>query len=700
MESVRYTWNYILGTDVEPHRLDAATVKLFNVLMPVYSSENAETIDKGIDNFTAFPHVLDQGIRQRLKTRAIQCERIRTLDSFRADIIFLETCYNPLSKPFPMNKLCPANGTTLRKACQHSFKYATKFFQIHYVNLWLQAIRDYLYLSNLPSANPKKDRGKSKKAPTLKSEAKSLELALFAVSRGFETDEIDRQTANHTADIPQDIMSTDPPALTGDHDELPMYLRCNRSSESLFAKDRRFLHRQNIFDLRAEPRKKSATSFAVLRDIIICFFGRIPTLAPEDERAPLSLLIRVPPPNEEFAPVYHRRLVRPHSLYYDGSDDPPISESGLASSFPNMGVQERIDNTERLPQSHQGIEQDMDLSAIEAGTQVRSIQDGTTNNPDPTEGVSQILAPLRRPPSSIYDSSTRPPPAPGSPRYNSANDSDATAVEEIAQDPAISPRPASSIYSGSGQSPPPPTSPRYRSTSDGEHWSEADVPSRGDGAEGHAVGSSMDGGSFQAHELNKDELMPLSSDARSNWPASTEAETPTYPSQTLETDAREEQVNVDKGPDRPEPADETLSDVKKGGHRENPYRIEKPQQYTQKKKLKQQQKQILRALQDHDDKFRPTESQREYINLLDPEQTEVDDASSEVEPHNAQSRGVAEQSEVLPTHGEPPFCNHLSAGEAPVVSNLVLAIPQLVHDSSGIKVHSHNTEQDMQRGAN
>lgn len=77
----------------------------------------------------------------------------------------------------------------------------------------------------------------------------------------------------------------------------------------------------------------------------------------------------------------------------------------------------------------------------------------------------------------------------------------------------------------------------------------------------------------------------------------------------------------------------------------------------------------------------------------------MEDISSEVEPLNAQSRGVAEKSDVNPTPWEPPFPNNLSAGETQVVSNSAVATPQLVHDDSGTKAHSYNTKQDMQCGA-
>ena len=114
--------------------------------------------------------------------------------------------------------------------------------------------------------------------------------------------------------------------------------------------------------------------------------------------------------------------------------------------------------------------------------------------------------------------------------------------------------------------------------------------------------------------------------------------------------------------------------------------------------MKQQQAHLTTVLQGYDDDFKLTKSQREYRNLLGPKGNGVEAVCSEVEPLNAQSRGVAEKSDVNPTPWEPPFSNHLSARETPVVSNSALAIPQLVHDDSGIKAHSHDTKQDMQCG--
>jgi hypothetical protein len=86
--------------------------------------------------------------------------------------------------------------------------------------------------------------------------------------------------------------------------------------------------------------------------------------------------------------------------------------------------------------------------------------------------------------------------------------------------------------------------------------------------------------------------------------------------------------------------------------------------------------------------------------MFDTERKEMEDISNEVEPHNAQSRGGAEQSEALCTDGEPFSGTHLSDSEALVTSSSKSAIPQLEDDTTGVKAHSSNAEQDMQRDTN
>ena len=251
---------------------------------------------------------------------------------------------------------------------------------------------------------------------------------------------------------------------------------------------------------------------------------------------------------------------------------------------------------------------------------------------------------------------------------------DSNSMQGISQHPANLPRPTSSMYSGSGRTPSPPTSPRYGSAVDEEVWGEEeivesyrrqiDVASTGSGTAGHAVESGDDSGTSQAKTANGDTLMLPSSDLRSIPSASTNIEDPIFSLQSVENEPRGERVKPDKAPVRTERVDETLHETKKAGRRGNSHRIEKPQHYTEKKKLKQQQAQLTKALRDHDDQLRPAVSQTGHVDVIDTERKEMEDMSNEVEPHHAQSHGRTGQSEVLCIDREPFSGDHLPHGEA------------------------------------
>ena len=559
--------------------------------MPANSSCDARTICASMRKFEAFPRVRNLSVRQELQARILSCERILTLKSFHRDTILLEGCYQPMRHLFPVEE------TTLQNACEASFRHDSRYFRANYIDLWLDIMRNHPYLSDHSSAKPIKDGNEDKPVYYLKSEAEVSRLALFAASRGFWTFKIGNLLLRDNVQMQCEPVRTKFPKLSCKKANIQRNNRYSRPRACDFEQEWKHLSLQNVFQARKRPSLKYPTAFAVIRDIIRCFWGSVT-------------------PGE-------------------------------------------IDNPRRILQVHQYMEQHNDLSGIGDELQDSSCQIVIAVDSDPMRGTSQ--------------------------------------------DPAKVPRPASSIYSDSGRSPLPPTSPRYRSTIDGEVWSgedfvelyrrQIDVPSTGDGAEGHAVESSVDGGSSQANEPNGDVLMLLSSDTRSSSPATTDAETPILPSQAVESHLRGEQVKVYRGPDRAERADETLHKIKKAGYQGNPLWVEKTQHYTQKMKLKQQQTQLTRALRDHDDELRPAVSQTGHVNLFDTERKEMEDMSNEVGPHNAQPRGGAEQSEILCTDGAPFSGDHVSDEEASVTSSSESAIPQLEDDDTGVKAHSSDSNQ-------
>lgn len=90
LESIRRIWNRILGSDVQPHCLDVKTVEMFHLLMPAYSSHDAHKIRTAMRNLDAFPHVRNAAIRRNVEIRTLSCERVLTIESFLADVMYLE----------------------------------------------------------------------------------------------------------------------------------------------------------------------------------------------------------------------------------------------------------------------------------------------------------------------------------------------------------------------------------------------------------------------------------------------------------------------------------------------------------------------------------------------------------------------------------------------------------------------------------
>ena len=148
--------------------------------------------------------------------------------------------------------------------------------------------------------------------------------------------------------------------------------------------------------------------------------------------------------------------------------------------------------------------------------------------------------------------------------------------------------------------------------------------------------------------------------------------------------------------DRPERADEILHQIKtKAGHREIQHRVEKHQHETQKMKVKQQKKNMIRALQDQNDVSGQAVSQTELVDRSEYERREMEHVHNEVDPHNAsQSCGGVEQTNVVPTYGQLLSQQHLLDGEAPVTLDSESAIPQLERDDTRQASHARHLSND------
>ena len=277
--------------------------------MPANSSNDAQTLPELMRDYRAFPRVRSKSIRRNLEERAMKCGRILTLKSFCKDVIYLQTAY------VPWHELFSTEERSLQRACEWSFRGDTHFFRALYIELWLLSLRNYEYLSDLTSANAKKDKGCANFERRGRSEAKISELASFAATRGLDTAQINQKLARYPALARTELTSSDIPDLSWDGFNLPQHLRRNRSGRSDFARDSNRLSLRNIFHLPQQPLRKFATSFAVTIDIVHCFFGERPPVEPAPECCPFST-------NAEATSI---KLVRPPSLCYGESNCPPSS---------------------------------------------------------------------------------------------------------------------------------------------------------------------------------------------------------------------------------------------------------------------------------------------------------------------------------------------------------------------------------------
>ena len=267
LECVHRVWTNILGDEVEPQNLDVETVRLFQSLMPSNSSEDVTQIRIAMRDFTAFPRVRNPAVRSGLETRTIHCGRVLTLKLFCIDTMHLQMSYKALADLFS------TRGTTLRKACEASFKNESKYFRANYVDLWLHAMRGYF---------PKEQLDYNAE-PRVGSDVKLSRLASLAFSCGFRTDQIDKQLVQCPAKVEPEYDSAESPELSCNHGGLPSSERCSQSWQSRFADDRKLLYSENIFHTAKKSAKKYATSFAVLRDIVLCFLGESPPIVAASE---------------------------------------------------------------------------------------------------------------------------------------------------------------------------------------------------------------------------------------------------------------------------------------------------------------------------------------------------------------------------------------------------------------------------------
>lgn len=249
--------------------------------MPAYSTKDSLEICTKMRDLQVFPRVRSPTIRRELMTRLLSCERILTFKSFRYDVILLEGCYRALCDLFPIA------GTTLQSSCEASFRHDPQYFRINYTDLWLRVMRKCPYLSDHASASVKTEVGGNKPIPYRKSETEVSHLVSFAKSRGFWTYDIANPLLRGTNETHLESANAFFPELSCTEGNIRRNHRCSHPRACDFEQVWKHLSLQSMFRAPQHPKQKYPTAFAVIRDIVRCFFG---TTIPDEIHNPRRIL--------------------------------------------------------------------------------------------------------------------------------------------------------------------------------------------------------------------------------------------------------------------------------------------------------------------------------------------------------------------------------------------------------------------------
>lgn len=149
----------------------------------------------------------------------------------------------------------------------------------------------------------------------LRSESKLMELAFYAFSQGFETDQVVMQRDKGRGKICLGPTRVGTPEFSSDRDGLPVHFRCNRAADSMFERGHRVLSLKNVCQVSTGPQKRSATSFATLTDIVSRFLRSIASTEPLPDDDEHSSEANLPVSPEMMVSTYRVNVLRPPSDY-------------------------------------------------------------------------------------------------------------------------------------------------------------------------------------------------------------------------------------------------------------------------------------------------------------------------------------------------------------------------------------------------
>lgn len=250
--------------------MDDRTAQVLELLAPKYSTHDYTTVCDLIDDGQIFSSVVDEISRAAIKTRLKECDRIVTIRSFFDDMIYARACFDALRTLLPApSKHAPS--TCLRDDLRRVYVRSPASFLDSYIDIWLFPMRNLAAL--LAGKNGTIRVCNSVRGRRILMASKQSQLAHLARYLGFQTDEIDEIIANGDPERVPETVADDRPELSCHRRNVCNHARSNRPCQATYQSIAESLYRMHIFGVEKEACKTFVTPYALIRDIVLCFWG-------------------------------------------------------------------------------------------------------------------------------------------------------------------------------------------------------------------------------------------------------------------------------------------------------------------------------------------------------------------------------------------------------------------------------------------
>ncbi|KAK4570569.1 hypothetical protein LTR86_002651 [Recurvomyces mirabilis] len=250
--------------EIDPAHATPHAVSCLHRRVPALSSSDSQFVEDTIGSL--FPR-LEENQRDALLSRVLQCSRILSLETFFADIIYLEVCYSSLRVMLPAGRECVSKG--VQSAFRRLYTSESSDFEHSYLKLGLYWMRHFPEMSDNKACQPRQ-QGKGNRYHKVRvHDGRTAAFLAYASSLGFDTSYAPSLVAEPSPDTEE--ASSSPP-LSTDAADLPLNARCNRPYWHSYLSDRKYAFISHMTATRSAEKRRYVTSFAIAKDIVERFW--------------------------------------------------------------------------------------------------------------------------------------------------------------------------------------------------------------------------------------------------------------------------------------------------------------------------------------------------------------------------------------------------------------------------------------------